>query len=56
MILDMQGGFRTEERGGVEMKVNKLHYLQIYLAMKQLLLFFFAFFTGKRFDANILAA
>ena len=27
MILDMQGGFRTEERGGVEMKVgtnNKL--------------------------------
>ena len=21
MILDMQGGFRTEERGGVEMKV-----------------------------------
>ena len=33
MILDMQGGFRTEERGGVEMKVNKLHYVQIYLAM-----------------------
>ena len=24
MILDMQGGFRTEERGGVEMKVDKL--------------------------------
>ena len=24
MILDMQGGFRTEERGGVEMKVDRL--------------------------------
>ena len=29
MILDMQGGFRTEERGGVEMKVNKLHYVDL---------------------------
>ena len=51
MILDMQGGFRTEERGGVEMKVSS-YFMRILIFPKN---DFLHTFSGKRFDANILA-
>ena len=51
MILDMQGGFKTEERGGVEVKV----VISIKLLILTATLMFWNSISGKRSDADILA-
>ena len=47
MILDMQGGFRTEERGGVEMKVCILIWITFLLANSTNLNYFYMILQGK---------
>ena len=60
MILDMQGGFLTKERGGVDVKVcPEIQTLSIPLVREGRFTIYnseikITYISGKRFDANVL--
>ena len=60
MILDMQGGFLTKERGGVDVKVGpEIKTLNIPVAREGRFTICnseikITYILGKRFDANVL--
>ena len=59
MILDMQGGFSTKERGGVDVKVStgcSIYEWDTNTFQRPIVKSIHTtFLPGKRFDANILA-